>query len=144
MSIKYGLMRYHGRTWQPGRRKGSQAWAKESETAPIVGSPTRTPSYTTVRYMQRTSSDPCGVHVSFSVSSFLWAMLSFILWAIFLWSPWPLWLLQSYLPLFCGHTPIFLGPVHVIWALSVYNAKGLSGTWYGSFTWGLVSGEFRF
>jgi hypothetical protein len=36
--------------------KGSKSQATESETAPtpIDGNPTRTPSHTTIRYMQRT------------------------------------------------------------------------------------------
>lgn len=81
MFTKQGLMRYsktmhsHIKTGQgnPVGGKGHQSLAKESETAstPTVGSPTRTSSYTSIRYKQcgSTHTGPLFV-VSVSVSHY--------------------------------------------------------------------------
>lgn len=116
MFTKHGLMRYsktmhsHTKTGRgdPVEEKGHQSQAKESETASTstVGSPSRTSSYTSIRYKQcgSTHTGPLFV-VSASVSPYEPCSVEFMGYV----------LLVSWMPL----VPIILPPPGSAWCLAV-------------------------
>lgn len=102
------------------RRKGSQKQAMESETAssPTVRSLTGRPSYTTAIDIQRAKSVPGRLPCYlFSLSKIIWAQVGG-LFCVFLWCPWPHWLLQSFPPPF--HRIHWAQPNVCLWVSALF------------------------
>jgi hypothetical protein len=89
----------------PVGKKESQHQERVRDSAtPTVRSPTRIPSYTTIAYMQRTYVR-CIHGCLFSLCKSLWGLVSWFCGPYSCDVLLPLWLLQSFLPLFLG-TPL--------------------------------------
>lgn len=105
ISIKHGTWScnkiIHVGWGNPVGEKGSKQQAKESKIVPAftVMSPTKIPSYTTISYLHRIWVRPMQAPwLSFiSLSPYEpWIVYSLD----FLWCSWPLWLIQSFAPIF--------------------------------------------